>query len=301
MQGILMPVPTLFKKDGSVDIGSTLDIIDDSIKAGVHALFILGSAGQGPVMELDERAAAADAMIKHVKGRLPVLVNVGTAYLKTSVQLAEAAVASGADAIAATPPYYYADHPAAEVDAHLAGVAKATGGRPFVLYNNLRYTGIEVTAPWLAQLAEKIPNLAGVKLSYVSQSGVFQYLDKVPNRVAIYIASILELLSTVPFGAKGCINPPSVFFPELPVAMWNALMAKDYTRAFELQKAVKISTLGLQALERKYGRYIIAEGMRLRGYKVEQFPRWAQGEPIDDKVRSEVKGILETIKKILGS
>jgi dihydrodipicolinate synthase/N-acetylneuraminate lyase len=296
MQGILMPVPTIFRADGDVDAKGTLDIIDDLIDVGVHALFILGSAGQGPAMELDERAELADAVIKHVRGRLPVLVNVGTSYLRSSLWLTERAVASGADAILSTPPFYYSDHPAAEVDAHLVSVAEASGGRPFVIYNNERYTGINITPPWLARLAARIPNLRGIKLSYTPQAGIFRYVEQAPDHVNIYTASTLEMLPTVPFGTRGCINPPSIAFPDLAVAMWDALIEKNYARAFELQASVKEVGMSLLALEGKYGRFIVAEAMRARGYKVDLYPRWAEGEPIDDVARAEVRRVIAIAK-----
>lgn len=291
-----MPVPTLFRADGEVDTAGTLDVIDDLIDVGVHALFILGSAGQGPAMELEERAAFTDTVVKHVKGRLPVMVNVGTAYLKSSLWLTERAVASKVDAILSTPPFYYSDHPAAEVDAHLTGVAKATGGRPFVIYNNERYTGINITPPWLAKLAGLIPNLRGIKLSYTPQAGIFRYIEQAPDTVNIYTASTLELLPTVPFGARGCINPPSIAFPDLAVAMWQALIARDYSRAFALQAAVKEVAMGLLTLEGKFGRFIVAEAMRARGYKVTLYPRWAEGLPIDDAARAETARLIALSK-----
>lgn len=296
MRGILMPVPTIFRESGEVDAKATLDIIDDLIGVGVHAIFILGSAGQGPAMELDERAKLTDAVMKHVNGKLPVLVNVGTAYLRSSLDLTEKALASGADAILSTPPFYYSDHPAAEIDAHLLSVAKASGGRPFVIYNNERYTGINITPPWLARLAKEMPNLRGIKLSYTPQVGVFRYIEAAPDHVNIYTASTLEMLPTVPFGARGCINPPSIAFPDLAVGMWDALQAKDYTKAFKLQEAVKEVSMSLLTLEGKYGRFIIAEAMRVRGYKVPRYPRWAEGTPIDDTARAEVKRVIGVAK-----
>lgn len=290
--GILMPLLTPFEADGGVDEDTLLSITDHLIGAGVHALFVLGSAGQGPVMELDERARAADLVVRHVKGRVPVMVHVGTAYLETTQELARKAAESGADGIAAVPPYYYSDHPEAEIDAHLIAAAKSTS-LPFLVYNNERYTGINITAPWLKRLSEHIPNMCGIKLSYTSQGVIFQYLDLMPEHVGIFTASTLELLPTAPFGVRGCINPPSILFPELAVAMWETLKAKDYAYAFELQDRVKRTTLGLLRLERRFGRFVIAEGLRLRGHPVKRYPRWQQGEKLTEECKSEIAEILE--------
>ena len=290
--GIIMAILTPFKQDGSVDDDALLAITDGLIAAGVHNLFLLGSAGQGPVMELDERMHTVEIIFDHVGGRVPVLVHVGTAYLKTTQDLARHAHAAGADALAAVPPYYYSDHPEAEIDAHLIGGASTTP-LPFVVYNNERYTGINITAPWLARLAKEMPNLCGIKLSYVNLGVIFQYLDLAPERVSIYTASTLEILPTVPFGVRGCINPPSILYPELAVAIWEATKAKDYTLAFDLQARVKERAQGLLRLERKYGRFMIGEWLRMRGYKVKRYPRWAEGTPLDDDARKELRAFLD--------
>ena len=290
--GIIMPILTPFTETGEVDEDALLTLADGLIDAGVHNLFVMGSAGQGPVMELDERRRTAEILIKHVAGRVPLIIHIGTPYLKTTVELARHAHQAGADGLAAVPPYYYSDHPEAEVDAHLIGAAAATP-LPFVVYNNERYTGINITAPWLKRLAGEIPNLAGIKLSFVSQGVIFSYLEMVPDRVAIYTANILEVLPTAPFGVKGCIHPPSILFPELAVAIWDAVQAKDYTRAFELQGRVKKASAGLGRLERTHGRFVTGEGLRIRGYDVKCYPRWAEGTPLDDDARAEIRALLE--------
>jgi len=290
--GIIMPILTPFTEAGEVDEDALLTIADGLIEAGVHNLFVMGSAGQGLVMELDERRRAAEILIKHVNGRVPLIIHIGTPYLKTTVELAKHAHGAGADGLAAVPPYYYSDHPEAEVDAHLIGAAAATP-LPFVVYNNQRYTGINITAPWLKRLAGEIPNLAGIKLSFVSQGVIFSYLDMAPDHVAIYTANTLEVLPTAPFGVKGCIHPPSILFPELAVALWDAVQARDYSRAFELQGRVKIASAGLLRLERIFGRFVIGEGLRMRGYQVKRFPRWAEGTPLTDDARAEIRALLE--------
>ena len=104
--GILNPIITPFTESGDVDEDLLCVLAEDSIKAGCSALFVFGSAGQGPTMTLDERSRAADAVIGQVKGRVPVIVHVGTTDLKSTARLAEAAADSGAAAIAVIPPYY---------------------------------------------------------------------------------------------------------------------------------------------------------------------------------------------------
>ena len=82
--GIIMPILTPFTETGEVDEDALLSIADGLIDAGVHNLFVMGSAGQGPVMELDERRRVAETLINHVNGRVPLIIHIGTPYLKTT-------------------------------------------------------------------------------------------------------------------------------------------------------------------------------------------------------------------------
>lgn len=289
--GIINPIVMPFNESGEPDIDLLLNFADDSITAGCSALFIMGSAGQGPTLTYEERQQTADRVISHVKGRIPVIVHVGTTDLRSTAQLAVAARDSGADGIGVIPPYYYSDHPPAEVDLHFKGVAAACD-LPMWVYNNEQYSGINITPPWLARLANDIPSINGVKLAYASLGQIAAYLKLVPKRVSMYAGTTLDLLPMAQFGVKGAINPPTTLFPELAVAMWNAIEAGDWNRAHELYGILVPANTTVTRLGFTYGRSVLREGLRLRGYAVINYPRW---ETVDlpDEAREELKAALE--------
>jgi dihydrodipicolinate synthase/N-acetylneuraminate lyase len=70
-KGIIMPLPTPFMADGELDEALGCELADFEIGAGVNALFLLGSFGQGPVMREDQRKRYAETIIRHVRGRVP--------------------------------------------------------------------------------------------------------------------------------------------------------------------------------------------------------------------------------------
>ena len=107
IEGILMPMPVAFKHDGAIDHKGTDAIIDFYLDAGVHGFFPLGTHGQGMVMEIDERKKVAEQIVNRVKGRVPVVMHIGTANTLSSIDLAKHAVGLGVDAVGVVPPYYY--------------------------------------------------------------------------------------------------------------------------------------------------------------------------------------------------
>src|SRR5665213_73509 len=96
LSGMFVPVPTAFDDDGSIDANMMRELIDHYIGAGVDALFFAASCGNGPAMSVEERKQLATLALKHVAGRLPVVVHCGTADPYTSIDLARHAIAAGA-------------------------------------------------------------------------------------------------------------------------------------------------------------------------------------------------------------
>src|SRR5207247_6105067 len=127
IEGILMPMPVAFKADGAIDAAATDAIIDFYVAAGVHGFFPLGTHGQGMVMEIDERKKVAEQIVNRVRGRVPVVMHIGTANTLSSIELAKHAAGLGVDAIGVVPPYYY-PHDDYEVYArHIAIVREIPG------------------------------------------------------------------------------------------------------------------------------------------------------------------------------
>jgi len=77
IRGIVLPSPTVFLEDGSVDEKLMRELTDWFVACGVHAFFILGSYGQGPAMTPEERKKVAEIIVRQVKHRVPVIVHVG--------------------------------------------------------------------------------------------------------------------------------------------------------------------------------------------------------------------------------
>src|SRR6187401_1322051 len=125
IRGIVLPSPTVFLEDGSVDEKLMCELTDWFIACGVHAFFILGSYGQGPALPPEERKKVAKLVVKQVKHRIPVVVHIG------------------AEAIGHVGPYYYADRSEYEIIEHFKMVDRAVG-MPILVYNNPRYSGYNI-------------------------------------------------------------------------------------------------------------------------------------------------------------
>ena len=53
--GVIPPITTPYKKNGDVDVASLEKLVKFELAAGVHAIFALGTGGEGPYQTEDQQ------------------------------------------------------------------------------------------------------------------------------------------------------------------------------------------------------------------------------------------------------
>ena len=298
IDGIVLPLPTPFTQDGEVDEAVLRRLVEFEIRGGVHALFLLGSFGQGPAMSVEERMRAAEFLMTEIGGRVPVIIHAGTADTPSTIKLARHAEKLSPAAIAVVPPYYYT-HPEHEITAHMMEVASAVSC-PVWLYDNPEFTRITVTPEWAARLAQEIPTLSGIKVAFADLDTLMSYVYTLPPRVRVYAGGITSLLPCAPLGVKGAIHPPTSAFPEVCVAYWDAIQRRDWPRAFALHEALSEASVTMRKAGRLFGRSAQAEMFRLRGLTIHRYPRWA-ARPVSPEMREELRKTADSLLAELGN
>src|SRR5581483_10928632 len=218
IRGIVLPAPTVFRADGSVDEKLMRELTDWFIACGVHAFFILGSYGQGPALAPEERKKVAEIVVQQARHRVPVIVHIGAVDPYTAVDLGQ-----HAKAIGHVGPYYYADRSEYEIIEHFKMVDRALG-MPLLIYNNPRYSGYNIHPAFMARLAEAVPNIFGAKLAMGSVDEAMAYLKLVKQPFATY-ALASNLVSAMSVGVAGTISPPLAVTPEIGVELVRAIDA----------------------------------------------------------------------------
>lgn len=295
IEGILIPMPTAFREDGSVDESGVDALVDFYIGAGVQGFFALGTHGQGMVLELDERKKVAERIVRRAGGKVPIVLHIGTANTYSSIELARHAAGLGVDAIGVVPPYYY-PHNDYEVYAHYKAIAQSVPGTPLFIYDNTETTHVHITPPKVLKIQEWIaPSpLAGIKVSFLPFDQLLGYAFKLPSSIGIFPGSIFSLYGAYSLGVRGAIHPPSTPFPELCVKMFLALKEgkTEEARKVHDQLAAVMQVVGRYMPE--HGRGVFGEIMRMRGLPVRRFPRW-ECAPFTAQEREELRrGLLET-------
>lgn len=156
------------------------------VSQGLDGIYILGSTGQGLLFTEKQRKAVTQRVTEVVKGRLPVMVQVGSLTTEESVRLARHAEECGADAVSSVGPVYYSGN-AAMALAHYKAIAGATG-LPFFPYQLGENFIPGDTIQFIRQLLE-VPHITGMKLTtnqLLEISNIYNYAG---NRLKLFSGS----------------------------------------------------------------------------------------------------------------
>ena len=235
--GIVCALVTPFRKDGGVDEPALRELIDFQADRGVDALFVLGTTGEGVLLDAGERRHAAELAAGHVRGRLPLVVHCGAADTLTAVALARHAQEIGAVASAAVVPFFfrYADP---ELYRHFATVAEAAPLIGHYVYENPERVGYSAGVGLVARLVDQVPAILGVKDTGDSVGKLGQYLASPGTPIQVYTGSNLTVLPALVMGARGAVSALANAAPELLVAINRAWCDSDLPRARQLQLAL---------------------------------------------------------------
>ena len=237
LRGIIPAVLTPFNPDGSVDEGDLRAHIDFLIEKGVHALFPLGTAGEGMVMGLEERKRAAQVCVEQAAGRVPVMIHTGTANTAETIELTKHAAEIGADAASIVAPYFYA-HDEECLFNHFAAVARSVPGFPVFLYNNPGNAKNAISPRLLRRLTEGCENIVGLKDTSKSIDQLQSYLAAVGDEVTILTGSNTLVLASLAVGAAGAISSVANCFPEVMVQLYESFIEGGLAEARRKQELV---------------------------------------------------------------
>ena len=102
--GVYAITATPFDEDGRLDEGSLTSLVEFEVKAGVHGLVILGIMGESHKLADRERLRVTQEVLRHVAGRIPVVVGTTHGGTDPTIELSQAAEAAGAAAVMVAPP-----------------------------------------------------------------------------------------------------------------------------------------------------------------------------------------------------
>ncbi len=226
--GIYAILATPFADDGTIDFASLDRLVDFEIDAGVHGLTILGILGEAHKLTEDERRRIVEAIVRRVRGRIPVVVGTSAPATDLAIRYSRQAQDLGATALMIAPPTNLRALDA--VREYYRRVHEATT-LPIVVQDEPVFSGVVMPAAFLAAITDALPRARAIKLEELpSPVKASQVLAAAKQPVAMYggmggVYFYEELL-------RGAVGTMTGFaFPEVLVGVYAAFTAGDRAAA----------------------------------------------------------------------
>ena len=213
---VIAALLTPFDEKGRVELEALREHVERLVDEGVDGVMPCGTTGEGPLLDDDEVASVTAAAVEAVGGRVPVLAHVGRPGTARTIRLARRALASGAAAVSAVVPYYYALEDA-QVVGHYRALIEAAYGDAVYAYTIPARTGNELSVAAARTLAGD--GLAGVKDSTKSLDRHREYLGL---GIAVLMGSDGMVFEALAAGAAGCVSALANVRPDLLVRLKRA-------------------------------------------------------------------------------
>lgn len=202
-KGIMPALITPLNEDGkTVNEKSARGLIEYLINQGADGFYVLGSTGEGLVLDESERMKMLEISVDQVKGRKPIICHTAAMNFSEAVRLSKHAEKVGADALSAIPPifFHYRDEDIYNYYKSLAGSTNL----PFVMYNHPSANG-GMSAETVAKIFE-IDNITGVKWTVNNYYEMMRLKDITNGEINIINGPDEMLISGLAAGADAGIG-----------------------------------------------------------------------------------------------
>jgi dihydrodipicolinate synthase/N-acetylneuraminate lyase len=228
--GIFPSLPTPFAAGDRVDVVAQRRIVRFALDAGAHGFLCFGLAGEVFRLTAGDRLELLEAIVDETDGRVPVCAGVGTEASHSSIALARASEAAGANALVVPPPIT-ANPSRRELLHYFEAVAGAVS-LPVVIQDAPEYLRIEVGRDIVDVLLERCPNVRMVKLE-CGPDMLGEWTRHFGERLAVFGGSGgLYLPDSLVEGVAGIA--PGTDLVDLLVAVYEAWIAGETDAAAEL-------------------------------------------------------------------
>lgn len=163
-KGVFPVVPTTFNDAGELDLESQKRCIDFMIDAGSNGLCILANFSEQFLLSDDERETLTQTILKHVAGRVPVIVTTTHFGTRVCAERSRRAQDAGAAMVMVMPPYHGATLRASEEKIYEFYAALSDAIDIPIMIQDAPMSGTPLPPAFLARMAKEIKQVSYFKI-----------------------------------------------------------------------------------------------------------------------------------------
>jgi len=233
--GVWSAAPTPFTSKWEIDLECVRRMVSHHFRLGIKGLFLCGTNGEGPWMTDDQRRAYVRAVIRHVRGRIPIAVQVTDNSETRIFANMKMARDEGADIAVIAPPCFFFNPTPDHIRA-IYSEAIEKSPLPVGIYDRGKYGSVFVPDNVLRDLYAH-PKVVIVKDSSAMPERMKIALGAKRRRPSLRILDGDEFncVKYIAAGYDGLLLGGGVFNGYLAQAIIDAVQADEPFRAEKLQ------------------------------------------------------------------
>ena len=213
VKGYIPAVVTPFDENGNLMLDNFEQVVSWHIEQGADAICVAGDNGEAWSLTPEERRGLAEAAVRIVDGRMPVLMGASAPMARQTIAQAEIAANAGADALMTGPQSYVIRATTAEIVDRFVTINKAVP-LPIVAYNSPRRTGIKLDVETLGAVCDAVP-IIGLKEASRDFFHTTNIIRVHGHRLSVLIGPCPYIIPGLALGARGFISSgPELFGPK---------------------------------------------------------------------------------------
>lgn len=244
--GSYPPLLTPFR-EGKVDFEKFAELAERQAREGSHGIVVCGTTGEPSSLTPDERTELVKVAVQVIGKRIPVVAATGSQSFAETIDITTRAEKAGADAVLVVTPYYIKPSQRGLVE-YFVSVGQRTE-LPLMIYHIPGRAAVSVKPATVARIAERLPNLVGIKHAVNDLEFVTELLTELGPEFRVFCGLEALSLPMLVVGARGLMNAVSNLAPASVAALYEAVEQGDletarklHTELFELNQSIFLDT-----------------------------------------------------------
>src|SRR3984957_13667349 len=244
--GSYPPLLTPFRQ-GKVDFEKFAELAERQAREGSHGVVVCGTTGEPSSLTPDERTELVKVAVQVIGKRIPVVAATGSQSFAETIEMTTRAEKVGADAVLVVTPYYIKPSQRGLVE-YFVSVGQRTE-LPLMIYHIPGRAAVSVKPATVARIAERLPNLVGIKHAVNDLEFVTELLTELGPEFRVFCGLEALSLPMLVVGARGLMNAVSNLAPARVAALYEAVeqgnlatARKLHDELFELNQSIFLDT-----------------------------------------------------------
>jgi len=225
-------IVTPFKNDSSIDFAALGRIVEHVINGGVNYIVAMGTTGEAPTLNKDEKQAILSYVTEAIGGRIPLIAGIGGNNTQEIINCIKELDLTGVDGILSVAPYYNKPGQRGLLQ-HFKAIATCSP-LPVIIYNVPGRTGSNISSDTTLDLARECENIVGIKEASGDMAQIMRIIKSKPENFLVISGDDMLNIPVIASGGSGVISVLANAWPAECSELVNHALKNNLKQAREI-------------------------------------------------------------------